>query len=295
MELNRLTNPQEVERLANRIEAAHIGHELVLSDNIDECWKNTDDYKSWQNHPVKVVGATIVFCLSGAITYRINLSDHTVKAGEALIILPGSIMQTATFSTDLKIATVSFATFYYESIVDITPQMRENPIVSLPETDFEECVAIYKRLKPRVSESSDDTTKSIAKGYIRVVCNILFSHWIRNTPQEDLGSSRPKELYGKFLSKVQAEYRVHHSVKHYADSLCVTPKYLSSVVKRESGRNASEFIDEMIVFEAKALLSDERHSVQQVAEMMHFPNPSFFAKFFRQRCGVSPSSFKRKR
>lgn len=79
----------------------------------------------------------------------------------------------------------------------------------------------------------------------------------------------------------------------YADSLCVSPKYLSMIVKQESGRNASDFIDELVIFESKALLMDGRYTVQQVAEMMDFPNPSFFAKYFRLHCGISPSGYRK--
>lgn len=295
MELNRLKNPQEVEKLADSLNAAHIGYELVLTDNIDEDWANTDCDNSWTTQPVKVVGASIVVCIRGSVSYRINLSDYTVNEGEVLIILPGSIMQVTNFNADTKISTISFASSYYEPIVDVDPQMREMPIVSPAGSDLEEIMGIYRNLASRLSQNADKTAKAIAKGYITVICTILFDYWSKNNPQCDCckAITRPNELYYRFLAKVQEEYKTHHSVKYYADSLCVTPKYLSMVVKRQSGRNASEFIDEMIIFESKALLNDERYTVQQVSDMMHFPNPSFFAKFFKQRCGLSPTSYKK--
>lgn len=293
MDINQLKNPKEVERLAQSLQAAHIGHELVMTDNIYSSIPMDSDGNIPMSYPVKVVGASLVICKKGNITFRVNLSDHTLKGGDVLIILPGSIMQVVGADEDLKIATVSFASFYHEAIVDVSSQMRENPMISPSESDLNECLTIYHLLYNRLAKKSDESTRIIAKGYLSVICTILFSYWKNVNPEVETTNSRPKELYRRFLGKVQDDYHSHRSLKHYADCLCVTPKYLSMVVKQESGRNASDFIDELVIFESKALLRDGRYTIEQVAEVMQFPNPSFFSRFFKRLCGVSPSVYRK--
>ncbi len=36
----------------------------------------------------------------------------------------------------------------------------------------------------------------------------------------------------------------------------------------------------MVILEAKSLLGNKNFSVQQISDMMNFPNPSFFGKYF---------------
>lgn len=293
MDINRLSNPIEVERLAKILGAPHIGHELVLSDNIYENYFFDDSAAGIGKYPVKMVGASVVFCVEGSVSYRVNLAEHRVEAGDVLVVLPGSIMQISNADVDTKIVSISFSVDYYEHIVNVNPDMRNSPVIHIPQEYMDECLAAYMYLRGWLSRNAGNVTKSVAKGYIRVICSMLFDYWqICRNEKEDGIYSRPHDLYRRFLTKVQEEYHANRSVKYYADILCVTPKYLSTVVKRESGRNASDFIDELVIFESKALLAEGGYSVKQVAEMMDFPNPSFFAKYFRLHCGISPSAYR---
>lgn len=292
MDINQLKDPLEVEKLARNIDAAHIGHELVLFDNIDHCIINFDRQNALGLNPVKVVGASIFLCVRGRMACRINLAEHAVEAGEALVVLPGSIMQMVSVSDDMETASLSFAKDYFEAIVDVSAEMRDYPVVRLSESDFDESINVYKMLSNRLRRGDEESSRLIAKGYIGVICGIIIDVWKNSSKRANSGKSRPSELYTRYITKVQEDYHRHRNVKHYADILCVSPKYLSMVVKKESGRNASDFIDELVIFEAKALLMDGRFTVQQVAEMMEFPNPSFFSRFFRKRTGLSPTAYR---
>lgn len=297
MNIDRLKDPRAVEQLAARMGAPHIGHELVLTDNLRSVSSvSLDGRDSFCMHPVKTVGASIVFCISGRLSYRINLSEHALGEGETLVILPGSIMQITAVDDSARFANISFATDYYKAIAGVGREMRASPVVGMPHDDFNECLEIYGRLHQRLPESDASTARAIAKGYMQVICSLVFESWGRQVKETsrpgNVQKSRPAQLYGDYLALVQEDYRTHRAVKHYADRLCVTPKYLSRIVKEMSGRNAGEYIDELVIFESKALLSDGRLSVSQVAEMMEFPNASFFAKYFRKHTGMSPSGYK---
>ncbi len=293
MDINHLKDPREVEKLARSINAAHIGHELVLYDNIGQSPRDPGQpHDIFGSNPVKVVGASIFLCVCGHMTCRINLTDHIACAGDLLVVLPGSIMQITDASDDMQTVSLSFATEYFEAVVDVSAEMRACPVVRLADSDFQECMSVYHLLKTRINRKGRESSLMIVKGYVWAICGIIIDTWSNSSVKLGSGKSRPAELYARYLSLVQDDYHRHRSVKHYADILCVTPKYLSMVVKKESGRNASDFIDELVVFEAKALLLDRRHTVQQVAEKMDFPNPSFFSRFFRQRTGLTPTAYR---
>lgn len=293
MELNRLTSPHGVEEIARKLDAVHIGHEFVMTDNLYGASPNLEVAKSLSDYPAKIVGAMIVLCVSGSISFKINLSCHKANEGDILVILPGSIIQIESATFNLKMAVISFGSHYFEDIIDVTSQMRECPVISLSNSDFDECLEIYSKLKNRIAKSEINLSKSIAQGYLKVICSLIFDYWRRDIKIDDQKISQRTRLYRMYLAKVQEDYREHRSLEHYANSLCVTPKYLSMVVKLVSGRNASEFIDELVVFESKSLLMDQKYSIQQVSDMMNFPNPSFFAKFFKQRCGITPSTYRK--
>ncbi len=90
---------------------------------------------------------------------------------------------------------------------------------------------------------------------------------------------------------VRKHFRYERTVGFYADKLCISPKYLSLVVKEATNRSAAQIIDEYVILEAKNLLRFSGKNVQQVAYELNFPNQSSFGKYFKHLTGMSPTEF----
>ena len=71
-------------------------------------------------------------------------------------------------------------------------------------------------------------------------------------------------------------YESQRRVSFYADKLCVTPKNLAKVVKGVTGHSVQEWINEVVVIEAKRCLKTSDMSVFQISERLHFTTPSSF-------------------
>lgn len=103
---------------------------------------------------------------------------------------------------------------------------------------------------------------------------------------------RKDELYGQFTDLVRRHFRTCRDVNYYADRLCITVKYLSQVVKEQTGRPASEVIKQYVTTECKALLSSTTMSIQQIADTLNFPSQSVFGKYFKRATGMSPREYR---
>ena len=99
-------------------------------------------------------------------------------------------------------------------------------------------------------------------------------------------------IYERFIKSVEANYRKEHSVKFYADKLCLTPKYLSSIIHDISGKHASDWIHDYIVLEAKALLKSTDMNLKNISDLLNFCTPSHFGRFFKHFTGLTPSEYK---
>jgi AraC-like DNA-binding protein len=78
----------------------------------------------------------------------------------------------------------------------------------------------------------------------------------------------------------------------YADKLCLTPKYLSTLIKQASGRSAPDWIDDFVILEAKNLLKYTGLAIKEIVYKLHFPNQSVFFKFFKAHTGLTPSEYR---
>ena len=79
----------------------------------------------------------------------------------------------------------------------------------------------------------------------------------------------------------------------YAEQLCITPKYLSEVIKQVSKRTPNEWIDNYVMLEVRVLLKNTTKSIKEITEELNFPNQSFLGKYFKEHMGVSPSEYRK--
>jgi AraC-like DNA-binding protein len=89
-------------------------------------------------------------------------------------------------------------------------------------------------------------------------------------------------------------YMQERKLDFYAGKLNVTTKYLSTTLKKHTGRSAGEWIDETIALEARVLLQNLSYTVAQVSNQLNFTDQSTFGKFFKSNTGFSPLEYRKR-
>lgn len=92
------------------------------------------------------------------------------------------------------------------------------------------------------------------------------------------------------LSERKADFQI--TVQHIAEALHLNAHYLSDLVKKQTGKTATQIIRERYVQEAKTLLRNTKMSVSEIAYYLHFKDTSNFSKFFKNIAGYTPREFK---
>lgn len=171
-----------------------------------------------------------------------------------------------------------------------------SPLCHLAPEAMKESVTLYRLMKAKIAETNNPFRKGALLGYIQVLTYNAYNYLLAPDPEEDKikgKSSRQQELYSRFLNEVQNHYTQERSITYYANTLCVTPKYLSQVVYKVSGRFAGDWISDYVILEAKAMLKSRKYTIQQIADMLNFANQSFFGKYFKDKVGCSPSEYQK--
>lgn len=112
------------------------------------------------------------------------------------------------------------------------------------------------------------------------------------TRKETPSLPRHTAYFNAFIEELSHNYMQERSVGFYADRLHLTPKYLTTLLRTTTGRTATQWIDDYVVLEAKNLLKYSSMNIQEVAYYLHFPNQSFFGKYFKQHTGMTPSAYR---
>ena len=100
--------------------------------------------------------------------------------------------------------------------------------------------------------------------------------------------STGKSHFQRFLDLLHSSEIKRHTVDAYASELCISPKYLTVVCKKNSGKTANEWITEHVLEDIRYYLKLTDLSIKQICDRLGFPNPSFFGKYVKDHFGMTP-------
>ena len=84
-------------------------------------------------------------------------------------------------------------------------------------------------------------------------------------------------------------------MRFYASQLCITPRYLSQIVRDVSGRTVVDYINQMLLTEASYMLLQTSLPIAQIADRLHFSETASFTRFFTRMKGVNPREYRKGR
>ncbi len=100
------------------------------------------------------------------------------------------------------------------------------------------------------------------------------------------------ELLARFQALVEQDYRSARALADYARGLGVTPTHLSRVSRALTGVPASQLILERRLLEARRALAYTTMQVAEIAYMLGYSDPAYFARVFAKATGEPPSTFR---
>lgn len=270
-------------------------------DFIDEDFAIFDDIRDipLSNFPNRIDAAVLTVCLSGWCKVGINLQEYTINAGDLLMTVPNEIIQKLGSSDDFSGIFIATTRCFIENTL---PRQKEwftfllhltnYPTVNLTKSELECIMEYHTLLWKKVKFKDNPFRREIAQGILAGLLFEIYSIYIQRMPQQMKVKSRKEDIFEQFIDLVSAEYKSVRKVAYYANKLCLTPKYLSGIVKEVGGKTASQWVDDFVILEAKALLKSSDMNVQQISEALHFANQSFFGKYFKHYVGISPKEYR---
>lgn len=157
----------------------------------------------------------------------------------------------------------------------------------------QECSMVERMIVTlRILVEEPNYSREAAASMIAAVVNYISGLYERYGSEVPAVQSRQQDVFNRFIALVNEHCFRHHTLDFYADKLCITQRYLGTLVKQVSGTTAKEWIDRALINEAKVALKHSDVTVAQLADHLSFPNPAFFSKFFKRMTGLTPTQYK---
>ena len=265
---------------------------------------STESHMHAFRFPCRINAFLIGVGTEGEASGLLNLQEFTIKKDTMFIFAPNTILQTQTVE-GLKVHILAVSCDFMKRInidtkhlLPLLLQFASSPCLEISHKESQALRNFISLVEQETtgpeSEFSAEIIGGLIAGTIYKIGEILQRYLAEHPEVENPTHSRAKEYFTQFTQLLSEHYKQERSVGFYARQLCITPKYLTTLIKRISGRSVSEWIDNFVVLEAKTLLKYSNMSVQEIAYYLNFPNQSFFGSYFKRNTGMSPSQYKAK-
>jgi AraC-like DNA-binding protein len=269
-----------------------LGNDIFLLDT-----EYIDAESAVEYEPFKIDMTIALICLQGSARIRVNMKEYRLQAQTTTIILYDQIGQLLEHSHDFVCKSIvmsrDFSNALFTNIDDIHPLYSK--VVDTAVMNIGNCGNVFGRYYSLLADlvcSPRTEFKLEAAKHLTLAMFYGYSYEQHGISEESAGRNRRKELYTNFLELLRTNYKQHRDLTFYASALCITPKYLSQVVREVSGRSAMLCIEEYVITECKALLSSTTMTIQQIADAMNFPSQSVFGKYFKRVVGIPPKTYR---
>lgn len=260
---------------------------------------------TYLQYPFRVDCYLAAYCVEGSVDCSVNLTDYHLTTGTLLLITPGNIIritQPDELDQNLRLTLICVSASYISNI-GINPskvlveavEVLRDPCIHLSD-DEAEMLHKYVNLALDITKTNSQFVKESIGGLVSSVfyqfAGFLADSKRREDMEKPVRTTRQRQMLEQFMKLAINDHAREHLVGYYADKMCVTPKYLSKIVKETSGRSVPDWLSELLILDAKNMLRHTDMTIKEISARLNFPSQSFFFRFFKNHTGKTPTQYR---
>ena len=268
-----------------RVQIGYSDGDIIVLDNIQKLSeiKNT-----------RIPLIAIVICLNGSVRALVDGQDMPLHEKQVAIIPQNVNMSDFIVSPDFNVKGLLLTNRVLQSFLREKMQVWNNMmyvhrmnVLDLDDEDmrfyshFHEMFRLsIERTKPHPYHA--EVIQSLLRALVTELCGTMSI----DLPASDKITASIH--FQKFLDLLHSEQIKYRTVEAYADELCISPKYLTAICKKQSGKTAIQWIHEQLLENIRYYLKHTDFSIKQICDKLGFPNTSFFGKYVKDHFGMTP-------
>ena len=270
------------------IQIGYSDNDIVVVDSIQQFTKVNSAH---------VAMNAIVICTNGKVQAQINSLTMELHKNQMAIVPQNMTVTDVMVSPDFNLKAMFLTnrilqSFLREkmSIWNDMMYIHRQYVVTMDEDEILFYTHFYDMLSLAIAKGKDnplhtDVIQSLLRSAILALCGAMKQKLSLATEYHVKTSDNH---FQRFLDLLHSNDVKRRTVEAYASELYISPKYLTAVCKKNSGKTANEWITEQVLEDIRYYLKQTDFSIKQICNRLGFPNTSFFGKYVKDHFGMTP-------
>ena len=253
-------------------------------------------------HPHRPASPALLFVINGSVKLKENITVFDLKANSLVFIDSDRVYEVLVVGENTEVVLLGFKSIFLQKIsFKINKVHLYNMLKAQLKRDFmlplhQMQLMVNSLDQIKLYESQKDELKltdEIIEHYFITILLHIASIVENNIKERHELMTKGQRMVNEFILLVSDNYLKHKNVHYYSEKLGITNRYMSSVIKKETGKTPQDFIAEFIVNESKAQLSSTTKDIKEIAEYLKFSDQYSFSHFFKKHLNISPTAYRK--
>jgi AraC family transcriptional regulator, transcriptional activator of pobA len=238
---------------------------------------------------------------SGTVMYGKTKYDH--DNGSMFFLKPNQIIQ----MNDIELTEKGFMIYIHEDFLTNHAlhasiqkygyfDYETNEALHVSPSEEETLWDLFNKIKGEYYNNQDEYSREIILTHIDSILKyaqrFYKRQFLNRTVLSGTTVSKFTQILKQYFENGMLQKKGLPTVKYMASELALSARYLSDLLKQETGKTALDHIHIALVNEAKNILMSTDNTVAETAYQLGFENPPYFSRLFKKEIGLTPTEYR---
>ena len=239
----------------------------------------------------------LCFVSNGELSLDINTIPFHIQNNATIMLLPDTNLTNVSSSNDLDlqvffISLDFISTYSFLTVLLASDEIKSNPAIQVESSTRKLMWPTVKLIQDYHAKTKEESTLESVQYLLYALLELVSKLYLPVIRNNSLLQTRSQDIIRHFFELLNEHGHLQRSVLFYSDQLHLSPQYLSSLIKKETGKPIKQWISYRVIKQAKELLKTTSLSIKEVSNQLQFVDPSLFCRYFRRCTGITANTYR---
>ncbi|PKF76208.1 AraC family transcriptional regulator [Chryseobacterium sp. PMSZPI] len=239
----------------------------------------------------------LCFVSKGEMSIQSNEFLFHSKKNSVIMLLPDTDIINVSSNNELDfvvffISLDFISTYSFLTVLLASDEIKFNPVMETEAPAGKLIWSTVKLIRDYHSKTTEESTVEAVQYLLYALFELISKLYLPVIKNNSLLQSRSQDILEYFFKLLNEHGHLQRSVLFYSDQLHLSPQYLSSLIKKETGKPIKQWISYRVIKHAQELLKTTSLSIKEISNHLQFVDPSLFCRYFRRCTGITANTYR---